>query len=670
MKRLAILIGLAVCHSLARAGEQSLIEARYGVDELVTISGSGMLTIGQDTRGRITVCRWPGPGFPDHLGVRHDAGAGAAVPNGLQWGVGIGDDLFWPGDMRLEATQEYDGLVGNIGKTTLRIMGTSAVIVQLTCVHPATGALVSHIKIEGADSPPSVYWSADISPCTRLLPGIPMADDRLDSLNDFAAFALEGERRVCHFRPSAPGAVEWERAAALLHLPRPSLDQWTAFNAGVWAVYTSFNPILAYACDTSNALPRTRPEAEGAPARLHAVGQTASWIRIEPSRRDGAYEASVVLAFGSSYEKANARVKATETRGAMNLLKDVREYWAKYASESQIPENAGAATALAATRALTTLRTLCDDSRGAIVRSPAVRPALARDWPRHGAWIAYALDLAGQHAEAKRHLMFYLDAIRTERTPGAPIGSIPASLYGDGTAASPDMVLDAEGTAWALWCIRRHGDFLESDARKKFFASAWERAALAAQFLVDWADSRRGFPERSFDPDLGHDGKPPALLFAVHQAMVCIAEMAAEIERPVPADWTRRMGQLDVLVRNLVLDESTEWGTDFPLPLLLGEWLSSKNLNPGVRARIEAGGDERLRQLPSLGGHAAARALCEAVMLFRNDPGRLGQIREMLPDLLPRSVTVTDENGETRPARPDALDAAYCFVAISIAHGD
>lgn len=661
MTRLAFFIACMGWAVVGQAGELETMERLYGRGDLVTATGNGSLTVGANAKGQVNLCRWPGAGGPDQLSYK--SGSGGVSGQGLQWGLRLGEEVLWLTNPDWTVTQDYAHVATTVMRTTARLHDSPVSIEQTIFVHPEEDLLVTRLEVRGLDTAVPFYWFADFTPCTRQLPEIPLADWALDAANDFAVFAVAESQTIYHFRPAHPGATDWERAERLAQAP-PIAAQWKSFEDGVWMAYSSLEEVDAWHCGAEGETPSeaVRDHLDSGSGRAAATGACYSVVRITPRKEGDLFVATVLTGFGADSDEAEKALERGRRDDYATLLKTTVDHWYAWLLDAAVPSGTDFDTVKLMMRCLLTLATVTDDRRGAMVRGPSTQPPLARDWARHGTWMTYALDLAGYRQTAERHVLSYRATVRKVGRRGKPRGSLPGSVYANGEEASPHWMLDTEGTAWLLWSFSQHSSFLDYAEREVFLRKVWDTTVLSADFLAGWADGRRGAPLHSYDPARLRDLRTTDLLVATHlglESAILIAEFLGE--RP-PVEWTRRKTELDVLLRVLCLDEGLSWGLEEALPFSLGEILPEEDprLAGSVAARLDA--------LPELTGYAAAKALCEVVMLWRRNPSKLASLKPYVKPVLERALTTAAaEGGQRLPARPDALTASLCYVsALSI----
>ncbi len=658
---------LALCLSAPTgAGEIARLEEIYGPRDLAMVSGFGRLTVGVNGRGRISLCKWPTPGYDDQLTYRTrtpDAPALGVEPgDGLLWGIRLDGELVWMNDPRWEIYQHYDAPSNSIMVTEARWPDSPVVVTQRVSVLPLRDVFVTELAVSGLALRPQVYWYANFTPCTRHIPEIPAADSLLDDLNDFAAFSDPDEGLVVHFRPEKPSRADWERAMGLAEAVAGT-DEWRTFNDGVWMGYRGGEGLQAVHCGSGDVTPSQAvgflPDAEG--PRASASGQTYSVAEVIPKREGDLYMASILAGFGKNYQELRGLLDDVAGASPGRLFHEIALFQGGVTESTEYPGALGYRALEYMWRAQVIVHAARDAGTGSFVRSPAIQPPLARDWPKHGAWIVYAMDLSGDLDIAEMQLRFYLNNIRTEYARGKPIGSLPASMYTDGVEASPHFIVDDEAVAWLLWALKEHSAFLPEARRAEFLELIWERVALCADFLADWKDSRRGAPLWSADPINLRDTKTRERLFAAKLGLDSAIGIAEEIERTPPKLWTDRQGHVDNLVRGIVLDQKNQWAVGEPLPMFLDE------LAEMDEQVLDVAVDRRLQALSELSGYEAARAYAQAAMLWRGQVGKLEKLKPYASMALENSLTAPagDEvAGLREPLFPDALAAALCIVAI------
>lgn len=594
--------------------------------ERLRITGNGGLTVGVNVLGGVGSCRWPSPGYYDQITCLTVSDNGEdAVTNtlGMAWGVKLAQGTHWLSGVSMDSGKPEGSHASGIIETTRKVKEQT--FTQWLFVHPARDLLVAHLRVEGAQEAPRIFWFQNLTPCTRLLPGVPVAGWAFDSAKDFAAFVDRDLRTVFHFRPSVLTGDAWERARRLTS-NGASAAAWAVFGDGVWAVSGSDREILDFALAGDDApLSVLDTIASGDASGPWAVtGQTQSAMELEVAEQGGAYTATVFVAFASKQDAALQSLRFARARGVDVLKEETEAYWRKWSENlSPIPDH----PELMALRrdALRTLELAQDKHSGAVVRAVAARPALAYAAASEGAWITLALDLAGKREAAQGNALFYVDALRDEDKRGRPAGSLAAALHANGVEAAPQVFLDANQVSWALSGLYRHVLFLSPQQQRALLRPVWDKVAVAMDFLCAWHNEETGEPLPSFNWGSFRDRTAAEdillQLMGVH-AGLRLAECAG---RPAGMEWEERQRALESLVRFRDLNNAAPWTIDGLLPYWLEAIIPAGHRIWGTRADSE-GEVKLLREMP----FPVARVLAAAW-----------------------------------PRYPDALDAALRLIAVA-----
>ncbi len=646
---------------LSAAPDYGFWEEVFGVSDVVAASGNGGLTACVNDHGRVSVCKWPSPGYYDQLTYRirsrNEKFPGVPPSDGLKWGLRIGGETKWLCGEPWKSTQCYAAVDSTVIKTRLASSEAGLTATQYLFVCPDADVLVVHLVVEGLDAAPTIFWHADFSPCTRLIPEVPIGDWLLDGANDFAVFEAGNHGAICHFRPEGATHDDWARAREFA-AQEAGPDAWRTFRQGVWIVYGSPDEILGFQCglEGEDASAFKQADLGRLSGSRAAVGSCDSAIALRPAVKEGAYAATVLVAFGESYDQARERFMQAKGKGYERLKEEADGYWREWLRGTILPATDDESLTALIKRCLLVLATAMDRRSSAIVRAPLVQPPLALDWPRHGVWMTTALDLAGLHEPASRHTGFYAEGIRGSDLPGARAGSFPAAFYANGTAAIPSAVLDVEAPAWVLWSFWRHGLSLGPAARPTYFATIWDATLLSTEFLAGWSDVNTGLPLHSFDPSLVRDTRSPELLLTVSTGVASGLHIANALGQDRPG-WSARANEMEALCLSTCLDRERQWTLRDPLSY----WPA--DIIPAGDSRWDEYAEARLKALGDLRGYEAARSLCDIAMVWQNRPAKLALVRPHLLAAMRHALRM--EEGPSL-AFPDALHASLAFIGASV----
>lgn len=543
---------LLVIVAVAASPTGMSLENCFGSVGLTRVSGNGGLTVGVNARGRIVSCCWPAPGACDQLiYLVEPEDSGDAPPwHGLQWGVSFGDDFLWLSDPILAMEQRYLTPGIPIIVTEGRIAPDGALARQVLFVHPEQDVFVARLEVEGPEQPPVFCFFANFTPCTRLIPELPLGDWALDGLNDFAAYADADTSTVTHFRPAAPSMRDWERARGLAARGTAG-SEWETFREGTCITYGAASSVQAImlgdeaAFERADALQFTGDDK----GRAGATGQCYSAMLVTPEHEGAQWSATVLAAFGAKAAISRQALADAQARGYQRLLEETEQFWNARLARVAAPQGAAPEQQAALRDALAALLVSADRAGGAIVRAPVTQPPLALDWSRHGAWINLALDVAGYVETVERHLRFYAKTVRRTHAQDRPIGSLPAACYATGQEALPRMAMDADASAWFVASVWRHSMFLDSQAKVPMLASFWDDISLCTDFLVRWSHSLLGGPPPSFDFSALRDRSTLESLVAFYLGIESAMRIAGALEKAVPAPWEQQRRELQSLIQ-------------------------------------------------------------------------------------------------------------------------
>ncbi len=644
-----ILFGSVAAFASVANGDCFLCPAPVDATGAPLIGGNGGLTVAVDASGRIVVCRWPGPGDANQIRrTSYESTDGRGC--GLAWGIPLPERVLWLGADPQKVTQHYADDAPAIIETKFKLPGTTVAVSQRVFVCPERDVLVAHLVLRNAGKIERVYWSADISPCTRKVPEWPAMNDAFSSLNGFAAYTPDLGKTMIHFRPRNPGSEDWSKAEDLARSTADRVaSEWSSFGEGVWIAYGSPNEVIGFQCgaNETGATASAQAGTQDLAGSTSSVGPCDSALALKPKRTGPNATATIIVAFGKDYGTAVGNLNAALERGYGKLAADTDAYWEKRLSAASMPQVDDASLLGVCKRDLLTLLQCMDRRSGAVIRWPAGSSWSTLDWVRDGAWTTLALDMAGYADLAERHTLFYSGAFRKDGKLGKPYGSLPAALYADGAEGAPHVVLDADAVAWTLGSFWRHASLLEDPARRSYLIKMWDRLTCAADFLVAWTDGRTRQPLYSFDYAACRDGSSPGRLLATYMGMDGALRIAETIGNPPPEEWKRRKRDLDALIRFQCVDKAGMWKSESVLPFWQPE-VTKTELPPWENV-IERRLNEAERS-----DSISISTLCDAALAWQDRPDKLARLKPHF-------------TGFTIPL-PDAVGAAQHFVAASLVY--
>ena len=549
-------------------------EIPFGPADVSAISGNGRLTVGVNEQGRVSVCRWPSPGYFDQLDYvtksRELPGLGVAPWQGAMWAVRLEGETYWiSGDALGNARQRHPGRDSTIIETTVSLGETGVRVRHALFVDPWRDLLVARIHIYGAETMPEIFWYQNFAPCTRLVPELPIGDWLLDEKNDFGAFFDAEVGRLYQFRPGVVTAEIRQQASGLADRGAPSVEWFTQFSeseaegGGVWIGTSSPNAILGFQCGAVHDSTSAHRQIEGGVlgGKSSVVGQCNGGLALEPDAVNSSYRATVFVGFATGREGVDGNVGYALAGGYSELRRSNILYWENWLDEAGLTLT-GNRDEFLRRRALLTMGQSVDRSTGGVVRAPITQPPLARVWARDTAWVSHALDRAGRHDMAGRALAFLGGAMRREGSRSAPRGSLPAAVYTNGVAGTPHFLVDVDAVSWLLSGCWRHASFLSGAARLAYLESMWDAVRLGGDFLAGWSREIGGSPVHSYQGALFRDGQSDESLIALFmglQSAVLITEVLGEEEN---LEWSERLQDVQAMVLFQLVQGKSTWALE------------------------------------------------------------------------------------------------------------
>jgi glucoamylase len=285
--------------------------------------------------------------------------------------------------------------------------------------------------------------------------------------------------------------------------------------------------------------------------------------------------ATLYLAAAGTRDEAFALLDAARAPGTSpdEQRAATEAWWADFLAPARLPATDDPDVLRFSRRALASLRTATDAATGAIVASVVTQPPYGLDWPRDGAFLDYALDLAGYPEWVTRHAQFYVRVQRQRYEPWSvafpfscptdpaarsypdcvPPGSFEMNYYADPDAAVPGgpISFEIDGAGLALWGLWEHAGFLADPIeRSGYLADICPALALGVTQLAACRDPETGLPCPANEDDnlpltQNLQGAETVLL-ALHAGLE--AADACGFPAKLPARWHRRAAELEAAI--------------------------------------------------------------------------------------------------------------------------
>ncbi len=490
------------------------IEHLFGATNINAAVGNGGLTVGLSREGEITLLRWPSPSYYDqinyrtaivgvnegyhardlqHMGARADMGAFAGVFVRKETDFA---KMLWFRDKNLwEITQGYltddDNIIVNQYVAKLSEFSPFG-ITQQVFVHPDRDVLVVHFSGWSPESAKlfRLIYYANLAPCLQKQKYYPLLDWIDDSQNDFAAVYDADHDAIIQFTYS--GAELEDLLDYIIAFPYPTDDEVSALLEGLPELTRGKEAVFvatgflegndAYqvgydmntGCPTDTRYDPYLEEPPYIPKSAFAAAEsgnlpgekfshcTVNFALARDVNAGEYWEATLIMAFGSSYNEAVAALEWAREKGYTSLISETQTYWRDWVSKARLPDTEDEKIIAFSKRALISIKTAMDRDTGAIVASVSTQPPYNLDWPRDGAFINAALDIAGYVDMATLHNNFYIDVQRKNPQFTLLVGSrinlegtFEMNYYADGMPGGP-IFFEIDETGLAVWTLWNH----------------------------------------------------------------------------------------------------------------------------------------------------------------------------------------------------------------------
>jgi GH15 family glucan-1,4-alpha-glucosidase len=235
------------------------------------------------------------------------------------------------------------------------------------------------------------------------------------------------------------------------------------------------------------------------------------------------------------------------TRGPESFLCRTRAWWKLWVSKEPT-EFFGLPPSVVDLykRSLLIIATQIDEGGGIVAANDSDIMQFARDtysyvWPRDGALVAHALDMAGFPSKSRKFFHFCADVItpagyllhkyNPDRSPASSWHpwSAPPVIPPDGNQAhlkpgAPQLPIQEDETALVVWVMWRHFQrYRDIDELKPLYGRLIRKAA---EFMVQYRDPHTGLPAPSYDLWEERRGILTFTSAAVHGGLTAAAEFA------------------------------------------------------------------------------------------------------------------------------------------------
>ncbi len=521
------------------------IEHIFGATNINAISGNGGLTIGISKEGDLTLLKYPSPSFFDQLNYktssqenarelpRFGAEENMGAFSGLIIYTGSNSELSWLRDSIWAKKQYYNTDDSNVIVTEYSRDDYKMEILQYDFVLPDKDVFVRDHVIQLLPGSPvervELVFYENLAPCNTKEPFLPTSDWSDDGKNDFALLYYSPYDALVHFIPEI---VDYSEILSLLQ-PGITQSQIEEFvrkileeeDKGIFAVIGSISHSGSHQAGMDSttrcqdAMVNNNPYqpqdafedimddhrlSDSSVALCQANGAIVYPVELNQFKYGGV---TVIVSLGIDLNSALSNFDTAKVMPSY-LLYETESYWREWIRKATLPATGDAEVIAFSKRTLLSTRVSTDRNSGAIVASVSVQPPYGEDWPRDGAFINLALDVAGFTDIVTKHNYFYSNVQRKEAGQDvygmyhdAPAGTFAMNYYADGMPGGPiDFEIDETGLA--LWTLVNHGKFLRSDSERcDYFGSVYPSIKLAAQALTECKDNANNLQCYAYEDD-------------------------------------------------------------------------------------------------------------------------------------------------------------------------
>jgi hypothetical protein len=481
----------------------------------VVTSGYGGLTIGQNEKGMVTVCRWPEPGSPNHISSDVD------VQNGLEWGLIIDGNLRWFSGADWRAEWAGSPQKPNVLQWKYTHERSNIHAVVTTSVHPEISLIVSDITIEGLKPDARIFWKSAFAPVTKRPPEI----IKPNVASGFGAYVNANKKFWRHFRPDELNRDAYTRRDDL-RTQSNAHSSWETFSEGVW--------IESWVDDQfeTNSI---QPEG-----KLDPIAPLE--IEITPTF-DGTNHRAVIFTAIANDSAELKTLKETLSAHSFDELTSIENR--TFNNHPNIKESEFVNVQFLANF----LFRLTSNEDPHIVRAVTPGSLGEKEWPMWGAQMALAMNEAGFRADAQKIVDAYLSKVTTQ--PDETYGSLPMAHYFDNTLAAPHYAIEFHSPAWVSFALKQIGLSMPKQQQRPYWQERFESVKAMGSFFSDWGAKYPLHPSMYVDEiDMDTEEMTFESNAASWLGLSSVVFITEQIGMPIPIRWRHTLQNLERLLKN------------------------------------------------------------------------------------------------------------------------
>lgn len=510
---------------------EPLLEDLYGPGNVTGISGNGFLSAGFGYAGELTLLRWPNPSYFDQVcyltpfltnscetrklprnGAMENMGSFAGLY--LEHGDGNAS-MVWFRDEEFSHTQHYlfpDSPVF-VTESVHPDLGFS--VLTFNFVVPGKDVLVRHYEVvfdPGASFQEArLFYYENMEIITKKIPYLPIMDQALEILGDFAVLYHAGLDALIHFRPQEP----LSSLVPGIGTSQEEVDQWVEDLDNLFPYdpeHTDIPVFLALGADFSQAGGSSRSDGHQCGLQYRSLFLAGSKLgafhdcldgdlagnssvagnvdaalmkRLDPGTDHASF--TVYIAAGGRADDAFSSLAWARQRGWESLLDEANSFWREWIGRARLPRTTDPEILAVCKRTLVSVRQGWYPETGAFVASVTTQPPYNVNWTRDGVYFAHLMDVAGFPEIAEKNLRFYTQVQRNCKDPQSPNydmfcrmecifrllfgwhldGTYDMAYYADGMPGAP-IFYEIDNAGFASWGIWEHVSFLDPDEQVRY----------------------------------------------------------------------------------------------------------------------------------------------------------------------------------------------------------
>jgi hypothetical protein len=449
----------------------------YGPTDISATTGNQNLSAAINPDATVTVLKWPSPSFYDQIKYRtrdRSLPRFGALPNegaflGLAWRKAGVDKWAFQWLRRWRSTQRFADADTDEIVTTFRKRKLGLRVTVRDLVAHDLDAFLRRVKVIRTKTSRvqrvRVVAFANFNPVFSKSAQAPVQDWCFEEGNDDGGDYLQRRDAIVHERSGIDESTGATSSSALVLAFDETSER---HHVGADTYETPSGGTSAYDDASDGRL------SGGNSASGQADAALANQLSLA-SRRSAS--TTVIIAAGATRADA-VQTLAAARRRSFGVASDAKAtWWAKWLKSAPLPRDAPGVVVRLAKRALISLRQAIDadtpdiDEEDApnlspgnlIVASIATQSPYGEDWIRDGAYLNYALDVAGHHATVRRHNFRYA-VLQTKAGDSArgggtvPPGNWAMNFYADGVVGGT-IPYEIDETGYGIWTLWNHYQF-------------------------------------------------------------------------------------------------------------------------------------------------------------------------------------------------------------------